>query len=81
VGENDLWNRWSSSYTTTRSLSMSKVYINVDDREEPNLLDSLYKLNVGKWDDYINTIADGSIRWRSIQNIEVGSNVPLDDCQ
>lgn len=51
----------------------------VYDVEEPNLLDQLYQLTSGKMEDYINPKIVGSSNWRSVQSLEVGSNVMMED--
>ena len=50
----------------------------VDDREEPNLLDLMYHLTIGKIEYYINPTTYGSTLWRSIQSTKTGSSIALD---
>jgi hypothetical protein len=35
---------------------------------EEDYMDHLYTLTTGKWVNYINPTADGSVSWRSIQS-------------
>lgn len=49
-----------------------------DDNEELGLLDQLYRLIIGRQEDYINPTAKGSIKWQSIQSSEVGTKVAWD---
>lgn len=38
----------------------------VDNKEDPGMLDQLYRLTTGKREDYINPTTEGSVSWRSI---------------
>jgi len=52
-----------------------------NDREEPGMLDQMYRLRTGIREDYINLMDKGSIKWQSIRSSEVGSEVRWDDWQ
>jgi hypothetical protein len=44
-------------------------------------LDQLYIVTIGMREDYINTIVDGSLSWRSIQSVDEDSELTFDSWQ
>ena len=45
------------------------------------MMDHLYKMTAGKWEDYINPTATASVSWRSVQSSELGSELTWEDWQ
>ena len=45
------------------------------------MMDHLYQMTAGKWEDYINLTATGSVSWRSVQSSELGSELAWEDWQ
>ena len=53
----------------------------VDNIEDAQLLDQLYQMKAGKRKYYINPTTGGTIRWRSVQSSNLGSEIAWDDWQ
>lgn len=51
----------------------------VDNREDAQMLDNLYQMIAGKWEDHINPTASDSVSWRSVQSSELGSELAWED--